>query len=100
MDKKFEHTCRECNYCKDLYVPPLDAFKDVTRGKVCIALVCPMWLGDDNGFCEMFSLKKKSKNPQELLEIASKDTPIDRSVLGIDTPKTDDGLQTYSDGIL
>ena len=37
-------------------------------------------------------------SPQELLKMAGENRPIDRSEIGIDTPKTSDGLQSFNDG--
>ena len=65
--------CSNCIYYKTLYVPPLDAYKEVTKavggkknGRICVALANEgevMYLGKvnentDNGMCEMFTERK------------------------------------------
>lgn len=37
-------------------------------------------------------------SPQEILRMAGENKPIDRSEIGIDTPKTSDGLQSINEG--
>ena len=67
--------CRNCKYCKTLYVPPAKYFDEVTKAVggaeasyVCSAFIdeanSVQFLGNDNGMCEMFTEK----------EIADEDT--------------------------
>ena len=61
-------TCAECKFCTKLYVPPCECFEDIPKD----AYVCTIWLltgqadevqylGDNKGFCEMFSKKVVSE---------------------------------------
>lgn len=61
--------CRNCKYCKVLYVPPAKYFDEVTKavGGEKTSYVCSVFideanrvqfLGDDSGMCEMFTKKE------------------------------------------
>lgn len=73
--------CRNCKYCKTLYVPPAKYFDEVIKavGGGEAAYVCSVfideynsvqYLGDDNGMCEMFTEK----------EIADEQTATEKGV--------------------
>ena len=41
---------------------------------------------------------KSNPNPYDILKMASENRPVDRSELGIDTPKTCNGLESITEG--
>ena len=53
-----EEKCKNCKYCKRLYVPVLPCYdhaRNVRDRYVCTAMDdCVMYLGDDESWCEMF----------------------------------------------
>lgn len=57
--------CKDCKYIRGLYVPPIDAYKDIPKDKFVCTLFegednRVMYLEDDKGMCECFSRKKTS----------------------------------------
>ena len=60
-----EEKCKNCKYCKRLYVPVLPCYdhaRNVRDRYVCTALDdSVMYLGDDESQCEMFEVKNEDK---------------------------------------
>lgn len=55
--------CEYCNHCLRLYVPPIEAYKDIpSNAYVCDALRAEgqvLYMDDNQGKCEMFTPKSK-----------------------------------------
>ena len=63
------YTCKDCEFCKLLYIPPAKCFDEVTKacGGTKNSYICSafeeeanrvQFLGDNTGFCEIFTLKQ------------------------------------------
>lgn len=56
-------TCATCKYIRPLYVPPIDAYKDIPKDKYVCALFAEighvMYMDDDKDMCEMYTQKDK-----------------------------------------